>query len=98
MIKITFPFSNCSFVVDSPVIIESHIFEKFLLFAEFIKVVDDKIQSIVIRVNKYDISIYNKKTGKIHIIRCDSVCRKSHHKRWLICLKYDIIEAEKDRR
>ena len=27
-----------------------------------------------------------------------SVCRKSHHKRWHICLKYDIIEAEKDRR
>ena len=26
------------------------------------------------------------------------VCRKSHHKRWHICLKYDIIEAEKDRR
>ena len=72
MIKISFPFSNCSFIVDSPVVIESHIFEKFLLFAEFIKAIDDESQSIVIRVNQYDINIYNNKTRRNHIIRCDS--------------------------
>ena len=72
MIKISFPFSNCTFVVDSPVIIESHIFEKFLLFTEFIKAIDDLSQNIVIRVNEYDINIYNNKTKRYYIVRCDS--------------------------
>ena len=72
MIKITFPFSNCSFTIDSPIIIESHILEKFLLFAEITKAIDDEIQSIVIRVNGYDMHIYNNKTRRNYIIRCDS--------------------------
>ncbi len=69
MIKITFPFSNCSFVIDAPVIIESHIFEKFFLFAELIKATDDITQCVVIHVDEYDINIHDNKTGKIHIIR-----------------------------
>ncbi len=72
MIRISFQFSNCSFIVDSPAIIESHIFEKFLLFAEFIKAIDHESQSIVICVNENDINIYNNKTRRNHIIRCDS--------------------------
>lgn len=72
MIKITFPFSNSSFIVDSPFVIESHLFEKYFLFAEFIKTVNDEIQNIVIRVNEYDINIYINKTRRNHIIRCKS--------------------------
>ncbi len=57
MIKISFPFSNYFFIVDSPTNIESHFFEKFLLFAEFIKAYDNGSQrSIVIRVIEYDIN------------------------------------------
>lgn len=73
MIKISFPFSNYFFIVDSPAIIESHLFEKFLLFAEFVNAYDRGSQrSIVIRVIEYEINIYNNKTRRNHFIRCDS--------------------------
>ena len=72
MIKITFPFANNSFVIDSPSIIESHIVEKFLPFSELIKVISDEIQHIVIRVNGYHIKISSKRIGKSYSIKCVS--------------------------
>ena len=72
MIKIAFPFSNCSFVIDAPVIIESHIFEKFFVFAESIKAIHDMTQCVVIRANEYDINIHDNKTGKTYTIRSTS--------------------------
>ncbi|MBR2463976.1 MAG: hypothetical protein IKB41_00890 [Clostridia bacterium] len=72
MIKITFPFSKCSFVVDSISIIESHIFEKFFLFSKYVKAIEDDVQSIVIRTNEYDLSVHNTIIGRIHAIKCNS--------------------------